>query len=105
MGSKVGIVTFHNGSNFGAALQTYALQEVVKKLGFEVKIVNYDNHFISDGLNLFNVKLSEEKELRRQLCIKDSEKIAVVIAAGYYQDENLFLKSKRRKREDIFFYR
>lgn len=58
MGSKVGIVTFHNGSNFGAALQTYALQEVVKKLGFEVKIINYDNHFISDGLNLFNVKLS-----------------------------------------------
>ena len=48
---------------------------------------------------------SEEKELRRQLRIKDSEKIAVVIAAGYYQDENLFLKSKRRKREDIFFYR
>ena len=58
MESKVGIVTFHNGSNFGAALQAYALQEAVKKFGLEVKIVNYDNHFISDGLKFFKLKFS-----------------------------------------------
>lgn len=28
---KVGIITFHNGSNYGAALQSFALQEAEKK--------------------------------------------------------------------------
>lgn len=29
---KVGIVTFHNGSNYGAALQCFALQEAERNL-------------------------------------------------------------------------
>lgn len=48
---------------------------------------------------------SEEKILKRELCIKDSERIAVVIAAGYYLDDSVYLKSKRRQRKEIFFYR
>lgn len=48
---KVGIITFHNGSNYGAALQSFALQEVEKKLGNEVFLINYDNRFISKGLD------------------------------------------------------
>ena len=48
---KIGIVTFHNGSNYGAALQTYALQEKYRELGHEVSIINYQNEFIMAGLN------------------------------------------------------
>ena len=38
--SKVGIITFHNGSNFGAALQTFALQEVLREICDDVEIIN-----------------------------------------------------------------
>ena len=37
---KVGILTFHDEPNYGAFLQTYALSEAVKALGFDVKIID-----------------------------------------------------------------
>ena len=55
---KVGIVTFHNGSNYGAALQCFALQEAEKKLGNDVYVINYNNRFISKGLDRFRFALS-----------------------------------------------
>lgn len=55
---KIGIITFHNGSNYGAALQTFALQEAIKKNSKNVMIINYDNKFISKGLNRVRVELS-----------------------------------------------
>lgn len=48
---KVGMITFHNGSNYGASLQTYALQETLRELYQEVCIINYKNPFIMQGLN------------------------------------------------------
>ncbi len=38
---KVGILTYHNAINYGAVLQAYALQQVVKKLGVECEIIDY----------------------------------------------------------------
>ncbi|RHV96590.1 polysaccharide pyruvyl transferase family protein [Culturomica massiliensis] len=38
---KIGILTFHFGNNYGGLLQCYALQEVLKRAGYEVEIINY----------------------------------------------------------------
>lgn len=38
---KVGIITFHRVLNYGAVLQTYALQQTLLKLGMECKIIDY----------------------------------------------------------------
>lgn len=38
---KVGIITFHFAHNQGAVLQCYALQSVLKKMGHDVKVINY----------------------------------------------------------------
>ena len=38
---KVGILTYHNASSYGAMLQAYALQEVLRLLGHNSTIVNY----------------------------------------------------------------
>ncbi len=38
-----GIVTFHDGINFGAFLQVYAMQGVLRRLGVESVIINYKN--------------------------------------------------------------
>lgn len=38
---KIGILTFHCAHNYGAVLQCYALQEVLKSLGHDVKVIDY----------------------------------------------------------------
>ena len=38
---RVGILTFHNGTNYGGTLQAFATQEILKSLGHEVIIINY----------------------------------------------------------------
>ena len=56
---KIGIITFHNGSNYGAALQSFALQEALKKKKQnDVSIINYKNPFIMKGLNSFRFEFS-----------------------------------------------
>ena len=47
---KVGIVTFHNSSNYGAVLQAFSLQQALNDIGCETVVVNYSNPFISKGL-------------------------------------------------------
>lgn len=38
---KVGILTFHRAVNYGAALQAFALQRAVVKLGYECEVIDY----------------------------------------------------------------
>lgn len=38
---KIGIFTFHCAANYGAVLQTYCLQEVLKNMGHEVYVIDY----------------------------------------------------------------
>lgn len=38
---RIGILTFHYGSNYGGVLQCYALQQVLTSQGHEVKVINY----------------------------------------------------------------
>lgn len=38
---KIGIMTFHWATNYGAVLQAYALQEYLKSMGHSVEIINY----------------------------------------------------------------
>ena len=38
---KVGIIIFHRAINYGAVLQAYALQTVIKKLGHNVEMIDY----------------------------------------------------------------
>ena len=39
---KIGILTYHSGYNYGASLQAYALQKVIKNLNYEVEIINFE---------------------------------------------------------------
>lgn len=38
---RIGIITFHWATNYGALLQTYALQTALQKMGHTVEIINY----------------------------------------------------------------
>lgn len=43
---RIGILTFHRALNYGAVLQTYALQEYLKSIGHNVKIIDYRQPYI-----------------------------------------------------------
>lgn len=43
---KIGILTFHNAYNYGAILQCYATQEMLKGMGHDVEVIDYHNHAI-----------------------------------------------------------
>lgn len=46
---KIGILTFHNAHNWGAALQVYALKKYLIKKGYNVSVINYKNHTIESN--------------------------------------------------------
>ncbi len=52
---KVGILTFHRAHNYGAVLQCYALQEVLKKLGHDVLVIDYRQFYIEKMYAPFSV--------------------------------------------------
>lgn len=44
----IGILTFHLAHNYGAVLQCYALQEVLRGMGHDVWVINYQQPFMSE---------------------------------------------------------
>ena len=46
---KIGIITFHRADNYGAVLQCYALQEVIRQWGHEVEVIDYRNSHIESA--------------------------------------------------------
>lgn len=74
---KIGILTFHWATNYGAVLQAYALQTYLESQGHEVKIVNYkpwiyDNNILSffvfrryKNIAAYKNDLKKEKVIQR----------------------------------------
>ncbi len=54
---KIALLTIHNANNYGAILQTFALQTVLSTYG-KVEIIDYNNRHISRSLDLIRLKPS-----------------------------------------------
>lgn len=58
---KVGILTFHHVTNYGALLQAYALWKMIKTQGYDVELIDYRPHkavkYYSRGLSPISKKL------------------------------------------------
>lgn len=50
---KIGILTFHWATNYGAVLQCYALQSYLESKGHNVKVINYKPRLYDDNLYSF----------------------------------------------------
>ncbi|MFR9059318.1 polysaccharide pyruvyl transferase family protein [Eubacterium callanderi] len=64
---KIGIITVHNGQNYGASLQAYALIQLLKKMGHEANLIDYRTKKIEDRMQSY-------KELSRWDSIKNIKK-------------------------------
>lgn len=51
---KIGILTYHRAHNYGAVLQCYALQEVLKSMGHDVWIIDYRQPCIEKNYKSFD---------------------------------------------------
>lgn len=56
---KVGILTFQNANNYGAALQAFALCSTVRKLGYNAELIDYKNPPVTEYENPRLPHLSE----------------------------------------------
>ena len=51
---KVGILTFHRAHNYGALLQCFAMQQVLKSMGHDVSVIDYRQPYIE---KMYGIKL------------------------------------------------
>lgn len=79
----IGILTYHTGYNYGASLQNFALQHVVKKMGLECETINFETDEFVANREMFSHRPKRIKEI-----------IKVITRVPYY--------SSLKKRQALF---
>lgn len=59
---RVGILTFQNTTNFGAALQSYALFRTIELMGIKVELIDYRNEKITNNRKIISVATNRGKK-------------------------------------------
>ena len=91
---RVGILTFHRTNNYGAVLQCFALQETLKSLGYDVKVVNYAQPYIEKNNSLFNFDFSAFFRSPRRTIRNFFHRLRVYYNFRWFRKNNLKLTSK-----------
>lgn len=63
---KLCLVTYY-GNNYGGCLQAYAMQRYLKKMGYEVEILSYENHLFPPKYKMIWKKIKSASHVRRYL--------------------------------------
>ena len=63
---KICLVTYY-GNNYGGCLQAYATQKYLKKMGYEVEILQYENKFSPSKYKILWNKIKNASHIRRYL--------------------------------------
>jgi hypothetical protein len=73
---RVGIVTFHDGINFGAFMQAYSLHKAVTKLGFDVEFIDYKSkrHWLREYIHILKKDLRFYSNFRKILKFRRLQK-------------------------------
>jgi polysaccharide pyruvyl transferase WcaK-like protein len=98
---KIGILTYHTGFNYGASLQAYALQTIIKRYNTNCEIINFETMRFVTSREMFSRKPKRIKEwikiltrlpyakslLKRQRLFEDYTKECLTISS-LYRTEN-----------------
>lgn len=85
---KIGILTFHRALNYGAVLQCFALQEALKSIGHEVRIIDYRPPYL--------------ESYRNGLSFYAFSKASGLIQKIKYVLVGLLMQRKKRKSSKVF---
>lgn len=78
MKDKIGLVTAHSVTNYGALLQSFAMQQVIESMGFNTEIIDYNANRFRRGIKFFwglfpffwnNYKESREKKRKQNVAL------------------------------------
>ena len=97
---KIGILTFQDAVNYGAVLQTYALQNTVEKLGADAKVINYQCQKVNSLYDPFpktknakklisNILWYKRKKHKKEEFEKFSDKYLKLTEKKYYTKKDL----------------
>lgn len=101
---KIYIITFHWATNYGAILQSYALQEYLKSKGYDVEIINYTprNHkktFLKCWIAKPKSWLSNLREFKKESKLKEFRKKYLNLTKNY----STYNQLKKQKWDDAIF--
>lgn len=87
---KIGILTFHRAHNYGAILQAYALQEMLRSKGHCVEFIDYRNPYLLSVYNWFSWKRFITKNVMRTI----KELSLIIKRKRRYDNFQHFIQSK-----------
>lgn len=107
-GVKIGILTFHDTTNFGATLQAVALYKVISEMGGSVEIINYHcaeidqrelpkyQYEASSNKMMWIMKyiLRGYKNVKKHRELVDFLKKEAVLSNKYYSRDNIYLTNR-----------
>lgn len=96
--SNIGIITYHNAINYGAILQTYALNKYINSLGRECETIDYTCEKINNSYKLINLK-SLKSFVNSVLNLKNN--IIRRKKFGDFSKNNIKLSNKKYNRYNI----
>ncbi|MFN6571206.1 polysaccharide pyruvyl transferase family protein [Dendronalium sp. ChiSLP03b] len=98
---KIGILTFHHTTNYGATLQTYALWTTIKSLGHDVEIIDYRPYV---AVQYYQRDIQKLLNRKRQF-IKIKVLVALVKLIIKRLKIKIFLNTKIKLSKDKFYTR
>ena len=96
---KVGIITLHRVVNYGSVLQTYALQEKIKDLGYEVEIIDYFPQRLTMLGMLKRIKNKGEK-FKKSFIVRNIARL--IILPSYIMRFNMFFSFLKKLHSTYF---
>lgn len=93
---KISTITFHWVTNYGAVLQSYALQQYLLKLGYDTEIIDYIPLRVKGGQIAYNVRKRNTNELKKEYNIsKFRRKELILSKKKYFNNKSLFKCSNK----------
>ena len=99
--TKIGIITYHNTTNYGALLQNFALQSKFKELGADCETISYHCKSIEDREGVTFPKLQKDllrymKQVKKFFAVQKKKKIM-----NSFVKKNMSISKNEYSRSDI----
>jgi len=89
---KIGTITFHWATNYGAVLQAYALQKYLNQIGYDTEIINYIPLRVKLIKNIMWIKNLKISEFVKEKKIKKFRKEYLQLSKTSYYTNNSLIK-------------
>lgn len=91
---KLGIITFHRAHNCGSIMESFAMQKITEKLGYDSELINFSSPGQRDMYYVFSKKKKFKKYVKNML-VSPFYKILI----RHYNDYKLFVKNNLKVSE------